>query len=168
MTSIWNYLECLSELRKKETANTFGNVAIGLATVAAVAAVAPIALVGGLGLIGFGAAGPVAGKYFSDTVVILFYLHPHPGSIAAGIQSVFYGGAVTSGSAFALAQSVAMGGAALTAVEAAAAGTGIAAAAGAAGTGIAAAGAAASAGATTPWPSEFQVSNRLIDEIRSA
>jgi hypothetical protein len=155
-------------LRKKETTKTLRKAAVGLTAVAVVAAVTPVALVGLLGLIGFGVAGPIAGKYFSDTVVDLFYLHSHTGSLAALIQSVFYGGAVASGSLFAILQSIAMGGAALTAVEAAAAGTGIAAAAGAAGTGIAAAGAAASAGATTPWPSEFQVSNRLIDEIRSA
>ena len=43
-----------------------------------------------LGVIGFAATGPVAG------------------SIAAGIQSTFYGGAVTAGSWFAAAQSIAM------------------------------------------------------------
>ncbi|KAF7310332.1 hypothetical protein MIND_00407300 [Mycena indigotica] len=58
---------------------------------------APVALVGGLNVIGFGASGVVGG------------------SLAAGIQSVFYGGAVTSGSAFAIAQSIGAGGAALTA-----------------------------------------------------
>ena len=144
-----------------------GKVAVGLAAIAVGAAVTPIALVGVLGLIGFGAAGPVAGKYFSDTVVVLFDLHSPTGSLAAAIQSAFYGGAVTSGSLFAVLQSIAMGGAALTAVEAAAAGAGIAAAAGAAGTGIAATGAAPSADAA-PWPSTFEVSNRLIEEIRSA
>jgi len=132
-----------------QTTNTMGKVAVGLAAIAVGAAVTPIALVGVLGLIGFGAAGPVAG------------------SLAAAIQSAFYGGAVTGGSLFAVLQSIAMGGAALTAVEAAAAGAGIAAAAGAAGTGIAAAGAAPSADAA-PWPSTFEVSNRLIEEIRSA
>ena len=43
-----------------------------------------------LGVIGFAATGPVAG------------------SVAAGIQSVFYGGAVGAGSWFALCQSAAM------------------------------------------------------------
>jgi hypothetical protein len=47
-------------------------------------------LVTTLGVIGFAATGPVAG------------------TIAAGVQSVFYGGAVTSGSWFAIAQSIAM------------------------------------------------------------
>lgn len=46
--------------------------------------------VGGLALIGFSPAGPVAG------------------SIAAIVQATAYGGAVTSGSAFAIAQSIAM------------------------------------------------------------
>jgi len=54
--------------------------------------VLPAVAIGGLGLLGFSAAGPVAG------------------SIAAGIQSAVYGGAVASGSAFALAQAAAMGG----------------------------------------------------------
>ncbi|KAG8915928.1 hypothetical protein FRC02_004314 [Tulasnella sp. 418] len=58
-------------------------------------ALGPALLVGGLNLLGFSAAGPVAG------------------SIAAGIQSAVYGGAVASGSAFALAQSAAMGGVAV-------------------------------------------------------
>ncbi|THH07080.1 hypothetical protein EW145_g3619 [Phellinidium pouzarii] len=56
----------------------------------------PALLVGGLNILGFSAVGPVAG------------------TAAAAIQSVFYGGAVQAGSAFALCQSAAMGGAALT------------------------------------------------------
>lgn len=47
-------------------------------------------LVSILGAIGFGVSGPVGG------------------SIAAGLQSAIYGGAVTSGSWFAIAQSIAM------------------------------------------------------------
>jgi hypothetical protein len=43
-----------------------------------------------VGMIGFAATGPVAG------------------SIAAGVQSAYYGGAVVSGSWFAIAQSIAM------------------------------------------------------------
>jgi hypothetical protein len=43
-----------------------------------------------LGVIGFAVTGPVAG------------------TIAAGIQSVFYGGTVAAGSWFAIAQSIAM------------------------------------------------------------
>jgi len=43
-----------------------------------------------LGVIGFAATGPVAG------------------SVAAGAQSMFYGGAVSAGSWFAVAQSIAM------------------------------------------------------------
>lgn len=48
------------------------------------------AVVGVLSLVGFSSNGPVAG------------------SIAAGIQSACYGGAVASGSAFAVAQKIAM------------------------------------------------------------
>ncbi|KAG8893996.1 hypothetical protein FRC01_013225 [Tulasnella sp. 417] len=62
-------------------------------------AVAPALAVGGLGLLGFSAAGPVAG------------------SIVAGIQSAVYGGAVASGSVFAGAQAAAMGGIAVSAVQ---------------------------------------------------
>ena len=43
-----------------------------------------------LGMIGFAVTGPVAG------------------SLAAGIQAAYYGGAVASGSWFAIAQSIAM------------------------------------------------------------
>lgn len=49
-----------------------------------------IVAVGALGLIGFSPVGPVAG------------------SIAAVVQSTVYGGAVASGSFFAIAQSIAM------------------------------------------------------------
>ncbi|KAJ7032319.1 hypothetical protein C8F04DRAFT_1235467 [Mycena alexandri] len=57
-----------------------------------------VVLVGTLNAVGFGAGGVVAG------------------SIAAGIQSAFYGGAVASGSLFAIAQSIGAGGAALATV----------------------------------------------------
>ncbi|KAF7310333.1 hypothetical protein MIND_00407400 [Mycena indigotica] len=80
--------------------------AAAVATAAAAAATAglivaapilvPVALVSTLNVIGFGAGGVVAG------------------SLAAAIQSVFYGGAVTSGSAFAIAQSIGAGGAAFS------------------------------------------------------
>ena len=46
--------------------------------------------VAGLGLIGFSPIGPVAG------------------SLAAGIQAMFYGGSIASGSLFAILQSIAM------------------------------------------------------------
>ncbi|KIO20254.1 hypothetical protein M407DRAFT_139686 [Tulasnella calospora MUT 4182] len=62
-----------------------------LLTVGAVV-IGPALAVGALNLVGFSAAGPVAG------------------SLAATIQSIFYGGAVGSGSLFALCQSAAMGG----------------------------------------------------------
>jgi hypothetical protein len=84
------------------------------------------------------------------------------GSLAAGIQSVFYGGAVASGSAFALAQSIAMGGAALGAVEAGATAVGIT-----AGAAAAAAGGAA-AEAHNEWPSDFVVSEALLENIRNS
>ncbi|KAG8913266.1 hypothetical protein FRC00_002752 [Tulasnella sp. 408] len=62
-----------------------------LLTVGAVV-VGPALAVGALNLVGFSSVGPVAG------------------SLAATIQSIFYGGAVGSGSIFALCQSAAMGG----------------------------------------------------------
>jgi len=65
-----------------------GGVLAAMGAVVILPAVAVVVL----GLLGFGAAGVVAG------------------SIAAGIQSVVYGGAIVSGSAFALAQAAAMGG----------------------------------------------------------
>ncbi|KAG8945995.1 hypothetical protein FRC04_012114 [Tulasnella sp. 424] len=73
---------------------------MGLLTAALIvgggAAVAPAVAVGALGLLGFSAMGPVAG------------------SVAAGIQASVYGGAVGSGSLFAMAQSAAMGGIAIS------------------------------------------------------
>lgn len=79
---------------------------LGLLAVAKIAlvaggtvAVAPALAVGGLGLLGFSAAGPVAG------------------TVAAGIQSAVYGGTVASGSLFATAQAAAMGGIAVSAVQ---------------------------------------------------
>lgn len=79
---------------------------LGLLAVAKIAlvvggtvAVAPALAIGGLGLLGFSAAGPVAG------------------TVAAGVQSAVYGGAVGSGSLFAIAQGAAMGGIAVSAVQ---------------------------------------------------
>jgi len=63
---------------------------MGIAVLAGVV-LAPIAAPAVLGIVGFGAAGPIAG------------------GIAAGIQAGM-GGSVAAGSAFAVAQSVAMGG----------------------------------------------------------
>jgi len=124
----------------------FKKLAITSACVAGAAFVAPALLVGGLGLVGFSAVGPVAG------------------SMAAFIQSTVYGGAVASGSAFALAQSIAMGGAALGAVETAAAAVGI--------TATAAAGGAVAATNTSEthneWPPDFVVSEALLAEIQVA
>ncbi|KAJ7061695.1 hypothetical protein C8F01DRAFT_1138143 [Mycena amicta] len=70
-------------------------VATGVGLVIATPILAPMAMVGTLNAVGFGAGGVVAG------------------SMAAGIQSIFYGGAVASGSAFAIAQSIGAGGAAM-------------------------------------------------------
>ncbi|KAJ7816742.1 hypothetical protein B0H14DRAFT_2844066 [Mycena olivaceomarginata] len=67
-----------------------GAAAVGLITVGGIT-VAPAILVGTLNLLGFSASGVVGG------------------SIAASIQSAFYGGAVASGSLFSLAQSAAAG-----------------------------------------------------------
>ncbi|KAG8946510.1 hypothetical protein FRC03_001359 [Tulasnella sp. 419] len=76
-------------------------------------ALGPALLVGGLNLLGFSAAGPVAGMRSSVFALPHMWLTILEGSIAAGIQSAVYGGAVASGSAFALAQSAAMGGVAV-------------------------------------------------------
>ncbi|KAJ7615545.1 hypothetical protein FB45DRAFT_935949 [Roridomyces roridus] len=70
---------------------------IGLVTVGGIT-VAPAVLVGTLNLLGFSATGVVSG------------------SIAAGIQSAVYGGAVASGSLFSMAQAATMGGIAVAAV----------------------------------------------------
>ncbi|KAJ7836885.1 hypothetical protein B0H14DRAFT_2792909 [Mycena olivaceomarginata] len=74
-----------------------GGAAVGLITVGGIT-VAPAILVGTLNLLGFSASGVVGG------------------SIAASIQSAFYGGAVASGSLFSLAQSAAAGGIAVAAL----------------------------------------------------
>ncbi|KAJ7344009.1 hypothetical protein DFH08DRAFT_871594 [Mycena albidolilacea] len=74
-----------------------GAAAVGLITVGGIT-VAPAILVGTLNLLGFSASGVVGG------------------SIAASIQSAFYGGAVASGSLFSLAQSAAAGGIAVAAL----------------------------------------------------
>ncbi|KAI5121031.1 hypothetical protein M0805_008607 [Coniferiporia weirii] len=119
-------------------------ILIKTAKIAAVAGVASIAgpaiIVGGLNLIGFSAVGPVAG------------------SIAAGIQSVFYGGAVQAGSAFAFCQSAAMGGAALATLST--------------GSAIGAAGAAAIKGVTRRSPSKswddgdnFKARLKLLEDL---
>jgi len=74
-------------------------VALGAAGITAGAVLAPVVLTAGLGVIGFSAAGPVAGK------------------IAAGLQAGI--GNVAAGSLFAMAQSAAMGGAVSSVVAAA-------------------------------------------------
>lgn len=118
----------------------------GTALVATGAAVIlPAVAVGALNLLGFSAIGPVAGERDDFqanrsswlTYKSVFDMRP-TGSIAAGIQSTFYGGAVASGSAFALAQAAAMGGIAVGGAAEVMAGTfaltaGVAALAGAAG-----------------------------------
>ncbi|KAG8914236.1 hypothetical protein FRC01_004164 [Tulasnella sp. 417] len=84
-----------------------------LLTIGAVV-VGPALAVGALNLIGFGSAGPVAGENLPPNAELGRYdlrlTFDFIGSIAAGIQSAVYGGAVTSGSIFALCQSAAMGG----------------------------------------------------------
>ncbi|EJC98984.1 uncharacterized protein FOMMEDRAFT_170768 [Fomitiporia mediterranea MF3/22] len=97
----------------KQTGLSKANIAAKVVTVAVVTGVScvagPAILTAGLGAIGFSAAGPVAG------------------SIAAGIQSSVYGGAVGAGSLFAFCQSLTMGGGAAMALA-----TGISGASGAA------------------------------------
>ncbi|KAG8905091.1 hypothetical protein FRC01_008477 [Tulasnella sp. 417] len=72
-----------------------------LLTAGAVAIGPPLAL-GALNVVGFSSAGPVAG------------------TLAASVQSAAYGGAVTSGSLFALCQGAAMGGITVGAAQVAA------------------------------------------------
>ena len=74
--------------------------------------VAPIVVTATLGVIGFGAAGPIAGRFlYQVTIDALRHitLRNKLGSMAAGIQSGI--GNVVAGSLFAGVQSVAMGGA---------------------------------------------------------
>jgi hypothetical protein len=73
-----------------------------------------------LGAIGFGAAGPVAGEPHSFVGCALINLPDIPGSFAALIQATFYGGAVRTGSLFAMAQAAAMGGIAVGSAQVAA------------------------------------------------
>ncbi len=88
----------------------------------------PVALIAGLGAIGFSAVGPIAGKFPKPSVTWHSTLRNILGSIAAVLQAGI--GSVVAGSLFAVAQSIAMGGAIPAAVIAAGAGiTGIMAAA---------------------------------------
>ncbi|KAG8894333.1 hypothetical protein FRC00_009083 [Tulasnella sp. 408] len=99
-------------------------------TVGAVA-VGPALALGALNVAGFSSAGPVAGPSIISLSLseIKLILEP-PGSLAASIQSAVYGGAVTSGSLFALCQSAAMGGITVGATQVAAGITALAAGAG--------------------------------------
>ncbi|KAK7039922.1 hypothetical protein R3P38DRAFT_2902482, partial [Favolaschia claudopus] len=72
--------------------------AAAVALIISAALAAPLVLIGAFNLMGFGARGIVAG------------------SLASRIQSVCYGGAAASGSAFSIAQSIGTGGAAYAAV----------------------------------------------------
>lgn len=88
-------------------ANIVGHAVVG-AVICAV--IAPIAAPPALGLLGFGAAGPVAGTYYYvletlSSILISILL----GGIAAGWQAGM-GGTIATGGWFAGAQSVAMGG----------------------------------------------------------
>ncbi|KAJ7752887.1 hypothetical protein B0H16DRAFT_1690905 [Mycena metata] len=87
--------DIISRLRREHPIKTAA-AAIGLIALGGIT-VGPAILVGTLNVLGFSASGVVGG------------------SIAAGIQSAFYGGYVASGSVFALAQSAAAGGIVVTA-----------------------------------------------------
>jgi hypothetical protein len=110
------------------TRRIIGAVAGGVVTIALMPVLAPAVL----GIFGFGAAGPVAGKPLPQAEVASNNLKLL-GGIAAGIQAGI--GNVAAGSAFAVAQSIAMGGAIPAAVTAVGAGVGAAAGAAAAGAG---------------------------------
>ncbi|KAL5482936.1 hypothetical protein ACEPAI_9531 [Sanghuangporus weigelae] len=103
----WNWSMLKEALLRMEAA---GDVALKVAKVASVGALACIAgpalMTAGLGALGFSAIGPVAG------------------SIAAGIQSTVYGGAVGAGSLFAFCQSLTMGGAGAMAIATGVSGAG--------------------------------------------
>jgi hypothetical protein len=77
----------------------------------------PAALITGLGAIGFSAVGPIAGKFPKPSVTWHSTLRDILGSIAAVLQAGI--GSVVAGSLFAVAQSIAMGGAIPVAVIAA-------------------------------------------------
>ncbi|KAL5501308.1 hypothetical protein ACEPAH_8568 [Sanghuangporus vaninii] len=104
---VWNWSRLKEALLRMEAA---GDVAFKVAKVATVGALACIAgpalMTAGLGVLGFSAIGPVAG------------------SVAAGIQSTVYGGAVGAGSLFAFCQSLTMGGAGAMAIATGVSGAG--------------------------------------------
>ena len=77
----------------------------------------PAALITALGAIGFSAVGPIAGKFPKPSVTWHSTLRDILGSIAAVLQAGI--GSVVAGSLFAVAQSIAMGGAIPVAVIAA-------------------------------------------------
>ena len=93
-----------------------GSALAGLGLIAISAPIlGPAVLVGGLNAAGFSAVGPVAGKHkiSASSVAISspnWACISCSGTFAAAAQSIFYGGAVASGSLFSLAQSAAMGG----------------------------------------------------------
>ena len=102
-------------------------IAIGAAGAGTSAVLVPFLAPVALGLVGFGAAGPVAGEFPPEWCGIIRSAHTNKlelvGSIAAGVQAGI--GNVVAGSLFAGAQSVAMGGAlpgAITAVSSAVSG----------------------------------------------
>jgi hypothetical protein len=80
--------------------------------------------VGILGLLGFSAAGPVAGKFYLDCWLCQPSHLKSPSTVAAGLQAT-YGSAVAAGSVFAFLQSLTMGGAVLASVNAFATGVGL-------------------------------------------
>jgi hypothetical protein len=94
-------------------------LAIGAVSTATGVAVAPFVAPVLLGVVGFSAAGPVAGMYppVRPTIEVASKPFELLGSIAAGMQAGI--GNVVAGSLFAAAQSVAMGGAVPAVVSAA-------------------------------------------------
>lgn len=88
-------------------AATVATVGVGLFVTGASVLALPVLLP----IIGFGAAGPIAGRCLSCARFQCTNLRLlKTGSLAALIQSTFYGGAVGAGSAFAIAQSIGMTG----------------------------------------------------------
>ena len=87
-------------------------VAVGVFAIAGMVAL-PFLVKAGLGVIGFGAAGPVAGRFRYQVTSDSMRHNPleQLGSAAACIQSLI--GNVAAGSLFATAQSLAMGGGAI-------------------------------------------------------
>ncbi|KAL5524814.1 hypothetical protein ACEPAF_9960 [Sanghuangporus sanghuang] len=103
----WNWRMLKEALLRMEAAEDVAYKVAKVVSVGALACIAgPALMTAGLAALGFSVIGPVAG------------------SVAAGIQSTVYGGAVGAGSLFAFCQSLTMGGAGAMAIATGVSGAG--------------------------------------------